>query len=302
VPELPDIEAYVHALEARVVDQELAGLRPASPFLLRTHDPPYREVIGRRVRGLRRMGKRIVFEMDGDLFMVVHLMVAGRFRWKEVGAKIPGKVGLAAFDFATGTLILTEASKKKRTSLHIVRGEEALLEHDPGGLEVLENELDAFRDAITRENHTLKRTLTDPRILSGIGNAYSDEILHRARLSPVKWTTRLTNEELARLFEATRDVLTLWKERLVREADEAFPEKVTAFREDLNVHGKYGQPCPACGSPVQRIKRASNEINYCASCQTGGKLLADRGLSRLLKGDWPKTVEELDEYKRNRGE
>jgi formamidopyrimidine-DNA glycosylase len=297
MPELPDIVLYIKALEARVVGQRLERIRLASPFLLRTVSPTVAEMAGKRVTGMRRMGKRIVFELEDDLFIVIHLMISGRLHWKAPGAKVAGKVGLAAFDFENGTLLLTEASSKKRAALYLARGERGLLEHMRGGLEVLDADLPAFSAALTRENHTLKRSLTDPRLFSGIGNAYSDEILHRARLSPVKLTQRMTEAEIAALYHAARESLEEWVERLEREADGKFPEKVTAFRDDMAVHGKYGKPCPVCGSPVQRIVYAENEANYCAPCQTGGKLLADRGLSRLLKSDWPKTIAELEERK-----
>ncbi len=293
MPELPDVVVYIESLERRMLGARLVGVRLNSPFLLRSVDPPLAEVHGKRVEGLRRLGKRIVFALEDDLFCVVHLMIAGRFRWQAAGAKIPGKLGLAAFDFDTGTLLLTEAGSKKRASLFVVRGDAALRDHDPGGLEVLECELPEFIAALTRERHTLKRALTDPRLFSGIGNAYS-EILHRARLSPFKLTTKLDDEETRRLYEATRAVLTEWVERLRQETGEAFPEKVTAFREEMAVHGRYRQPCPDCGAPVQRIVYTGNEANYCARCQTGGKLLADRALSRLLREDWPKTLEELE--------
>jgi len=302
MPELPDVVVYIEALERRILGQPLQRIRLASPFLLRSVDPPIGEAEGKKVLGLRRLGKRIVFELDGDLYLIFHLMVAGRFRWKSVGAKIPGKLGLAAFDFASGALLLTEAGAKKRASLHLVRGRKALQEHDPAGLEVLEADPASFREVLTRENHTLKRALTDPDLFSGIGNAYSDEILHRARLSPVKLTRQLDGEEVARLHQATQDTLHDWIERLRQEAGENFPEKVTAFREGMAVHGRYRKPCPDCGSPVQRIVHAENETNYCPRCQTGGKLLADRALSRLLKEDWPRTLEELEELKVSRAE
>ena len=293
MPELPDVTVYVEALTSRLAGQPLLKLRLASPFVLRTFEPPASELAGKRVLGVRRMGKRIVLALEDDLFVVIHLMIAGRFRWLPAGAKIPGKLGLAAFDFPNGTLLMTEAGSKKRASIHIVRGEEAVRAHDPGGLEVLEATLEQFRDILTRERHTLKRSLTDPHNFSGIGNAYSDEILHRARLSPVQMTTNLKPEEIERLFEATKRVLTEWTERLRAEAKEKFPEHVTAFREGMAVHGRFNQPCPDCGSPVQRIVYADNETNYCARCQTGEKLLADRSLSRLLNVDWPKSIDEL---------
>jgi formamidopyrimidine-DNA glycosylase len=297
VPELPDILAYLEALKPRVVGKRLEGVRVGSPFLLRSVSPPLSQAPGKRVLGLRRIGKRIVFDLEDDLFLVLHLMVAGRLHWKPRGAKLAGRMTLAALDFDSGTLLLTEASTKKRASLHLVAGERALGDFDRGGIEPLEADLPVFREALTRENHTVKRALTDPRLFSGIGNAYSDEILHRARLSPAKWTSRLTEEEIERLYRATRETLATWARRFVSEARKAFPEKVTAFREGMAVHGRYGKPCPDCGSPVQRIVYADNESNYCATCQTGGKLLADRALSQLLRGDWPKTLEELEERK-----
>ena len=295
MPELPDVEAYLTALAPRVLHQPLTGIRIASPFLLRSVDPAPREVSGRVVTALRRLGKRVVMALEGDLFVVIHLMIAGRLHWKDSPvAKIPGgKRGLAAFDFPTGTLLFTEEGTKKRAALHLVRGEDALAAHDPGGIDPLTADPAAFREALTRESHTVKRALTDPRFFSGIGNAYSDEILHRARLSPVKLTRQLGDDEIARLQAATRTTLADWVTRLRDEATRAFPEKVTAFRPDMAVHGRYGQPCPDCGSPVQRIVHADNEINYCARCQTGGRLLADRSLSRLLHQDWPKTLESL---------
>jgi formamidopyrimidine-DNA glycosylase len=298
MPELPDVVVYIEALERRVIGQTLQRIRLASPFLLRSVEPPLGEACGKKVLGLRRLGKRIVIELEGDLYLIIHLMIAGRFHWKPAGAKVPGKLGLAAFDFPAGTLILTEAGTKKRASLHLVRGEEALREHGRSGLEVLDADLASFHDALTRENHTLKRSLTDPRFFSGIGNAYSDEILHAAKLSPVKQTRQLNDEEAERLYHATKKTLRDWIEQLRQEAGENFPEKVTAFRKDMAVHGKYKQPCPVCGSPVQRIVYAENETNYCARCQTGGKLLADRALSRLLKQDWPRTLEEMEESKK----
>ena len=298
MPELPDVEAYLAALRPRIVGARLERVRLANPFILRSVDPSPAEVSGRAVTGLRRLGKRIVIALEDELFVLLHLMIAGRLHWRAAGAKTPGKIGLAAFDFSTGTLVLTEAGTKRRASLHLVRGEAALREHDPGGLEVLEADLPAFSAALHAESHTVKRVLTDPRVFSGIGNAYSDEILHAAQLSPVRLTPKITDDETARLFEATRRTLTEWRDRLSREAAEKFPEHVTAFREGMAVHGRFGQPCPACGAPVQRIVHAENEINYCARCQTGGRLLADRALSRLLKQDWPRTIEEMEERRR----
>jgi formamidopyrimidine-DNA glycosylase len=296
MPELPDVTVYIERLVPRVAGQLLQRVRLASPFVLRTFDPPISEASGRSVAGIRRVGKRIVFELKpGDLFLVVHLMIAGRFRWRPPRAKIPGKLGLAAFDFPNGTLILTEASSRKRAAIHLVRGRDALAEHDAGGIDVLDADLDAFRTALVRESHTLKRALTDPRLFSGIGNAYSDEILHRARLSPVRLTRQLSDEEVARLHRATQETLRDWIARLRAEAGEEFPEHVTAFRPGMAVHGRYREPCPACGAPVQRIVFAQNETNYCAKCQTDGVLLADRALSRLLKSDWPRSLEELEE-------
>ena len=297
MPELPDVILYIEALESRIVSQPLQRVRLASPFLVRSVDPPIGEAEGKKVLGLRRLGKRIVLVLEGELFLVFHLMIAGRLRWKSAGAKIPGKLGLAAFDFPSGTLLLTEASSRKRASLFLVRGEDALHEHDPGGIEVFEMDLATFRDLLTRENHTLKRALTDPRLFSGIGNAYSDEILHGARLSPIKLTQQLGDDEIAGLYDSTRRTLREWIERLRREMGEGFPEKVTAFRRGMAVHGRYRKPCPECGSPVQRIVYAENETNYCTRCQTGGRLMADRALSRLLKKDWPRTIEELEEMK-----
>ena len=295
MPELPDVTVYIESLAPRIVGQRLERVRLASPFLLRTVEPPLTELFGRRVHALRRLGKRIVIAFDGDLFLAIHLMIAGRLRWRPSGTKVPGKLGLAAFDFSSGTLLLTEASSRKRAALHVVRGEAALAALDPGGLEPLDADLPSFRAAVLRERHTLKRTLTDPRILSGIGNAYSDEILHAARLSPVKLTQQLSDEEMARLYAATRSTLLEFTARIRNEVGDDFPEKVTAFRDDMAVHGRYGQPCPVCGTPVQRIVHAENETNYCPTCQTGGKLLADRALSRLLRADWPRTLEELEE-------
>ena len=295
MPELPDIVVYIEALEQRILGQPLERIRIASPFLLRTAEPPVQAAEGKRVRQLRRIGKRIAIGLDGDVWLVLHLMIAGRLHWREPGAKLPGgRRGLAGFDFPNGTLILTEAGSKKRASLRLFQGEESLHSQDPGGLEVLECELDAFARTLTSANHTLKRSLTDPRMFSGIGNAYSDEILHRARLSPVKLTKNLDPASIQRLFDATRETLDLWVRKLRGEAGGGFPEKVTAFREGMAVHGRYGKPCPDCGALVQRIRYASNETNYCPPCQTGGKLLADRALSRLLKKDWPRTIEELE--------
>jgi formamidopyrimidine-DNA glycosylase len=303
VPELPDIEVYVDHLRRRLVATGsppaiLEGVRVASPFLVRSFDPPLAQAHGHRVAGVGRLGKRIVFDLDGDLHLVLHLMIAGRLRWRDRGAKVPGKIGLAAFDFSSGTLLLTEASTRKRASLYLVRGLDAVREHDPGGIEPLDADVPAFAEALRRENHTVKRSLTDPHLFSGIGNAYSDEILWRARMSPVRLTSALTDEEIARLREATQATLREWTARLARDTGDAFPEEVTAFREEMAVHGRYRKPCPACGSPVQRIAYADNEANYCARCQTGGKLLADRSLSRLMRGDWPKTLEELEARKR----
>ena len=293
MPELPDITVYIEALTTRVVGQPLERTRIAKPFLLRSVDPPISAANGMRVIGVRRMGKRIVLELEDDLFLVIHLMIAGRLRWVAAGAKVPGKLGLAAFDFPNGTLILTEAGSKRRASLWLVRGEQSLEQFARGGLEVLDADLAQFTERLLQENHTLKRSLTDPRLFSGIGNAYSDEILHRAKLSPVKHTKRLSEKEIARLFEATRTVLLEWTDRLRRESADDFPAKVTAFREEMAVHGKFGKPCSVCGTPVQRIRYADNETNYCPRCQTDGRLLADRALSRLLKQDWPKSIDEL---------
>ena len=295
MPELPDVTVYLEALEARILGARLLGLRLANPFVLRSVDPPPSEVAGREVIGLRRLGKRLVIELADGYFVLIHLMIAGRLHWKEAGARVPGKIGLAALDFSTGTVTLTEAGSKRRAAIHLVRGEAALAAHDPGGIELFEADPASFHAALTRESHTLKRSLTDPRILSGIGNAYSDEILHRARLSPVRMTRQLSEEETARLFEAARATLADWVGRLRRAAAGGFPEGVTAFRPDMAVHGRYGKPCPACGAPVQRIVHADNETNYCARCQTGGRVLADRALSRLLRQDWPRTLEEMEE-------
>jgi formamidopyrimidine-DNA glycosylase len=301
VPELPDVELYLHALDSRIVRHRLERIRLASPFLLRSVSPSVADVEGRRVLALHRLGKRIVWELEDELFVVIHPMIAGRFRWTpadEGRPAVPGKVGLAAFDFSSGTLIFTEASPRKRASLHLVRGVAALAEHDPGGIDVFSSTLEQFEARLRQENRTLKRALTDPRLFSGVGNAYSDEILHAAQLSPTQLTGNLEPEEVKRLFEQSRRVLDDWTQKLITETGENFPAKVTAFRPDMAVHGKFGKPCPRCGSPVQRISYAANECNYCAVCQTGGKLLADRGLSRLLGKDWPKSLEELEETKR----
>jgi formamidopyrimidine-DNA glycosylase len=298
MPELPDITAYLSALEARILGQKLEQVRLASFTLLRTAQPPLESVNGRGVRELRRIGKRIAFGLEGDFWLVLHLMIAGRLHWKPAGAKLAGRNALAAFDFATGSLVLTEAGSKRRASLYVFAGEEALRAVDPGGIDVMACDLVAFRAALTAENRTLKRALTDPRLVSGIGNAYSDEILHAAQLSPVTLTHRLNDEEWTRLFEATQATLQLWIERLRAETGDGFPEKVTAFRKEMAVHGKFGEPCPRCGEKIQRIRYADNETDYCARCQTGGKLLADRGLSRLLRQDWPRTLDELEALKR----
>ncbi len=300
MPELPDVQLYIHALEPRVVGETLEKVRLTSPFLLRSVDPPIDHAENRKILSLRRLGKRIVFELEGDLFLVFHLMIAGRFRWRPREARIPGKLGLAAFDLSSGTLVLTEAASMKRASLHLVRGAARLREHDPGGVEVLECGPEEFRRALQSENHTLKRSLTDPRLFSGIGNAYSDEILHRARLSPMKQTRHLDEAEIDSLYAAVREVLQDWCRRLREEAGDGFPEKVTAFRPGMAVHGRYREPCPDCGARVQRIRYAANECNYCAKCQTGGRLLADRSLSRLMKKDWPRTLEELEEIRTER--
>ena len=298
MPEYPDIIVYLERLQPHVKGHVLEDIRLASPFLLRTVDPPLANAEGKRVQDLRRLGKRIVLCLESELFLVLHLMIAGRLHWKERGAKLTRKVGLAAFDFPSGTLTLTEAGTKKRASLHLLRGEKALADLDPGGLEVLETDEATFRAALLRENHTLKRALTDPRLFSGIGNAYSDEILHQAGISPLAMTQRLSEEETTRLFQSVRQTLLEWADRLRREAGDGFPEKVTAFQEGMAVHGRFGKPCPVCGSAIQRIVYAENETNYCPRCQTGGKLLADRSLSRLLKNDWPRTIEELEETKK----
>jgi formamidopyrimidine-DNA glycosylase len=303
MPELPDITAYLSALEPRIVGQPLTHIRIASSFLLRTVQPRIEEIEGHTVTSLRRIGKRIAIEFDNGLWLVLHLMIAGRLHWRPIEAKLGGRNNLAAFDFPNGSLVLTEAGSKRRASLHLFPNQEALKDIDPGGLELFENDvfatnLEGFRTALTAENRTLKRALTDPRILSGIGNAYSDEILHAARLSPIQLTHKLTGEQWQRLFTATRETLQLWIDRLNTEAAQAFPEKVTAFRKDMAVHGRFGQPCPTCGQPIQRIRYADNETNYCANCQTGGKVLADRSLSRLLGADWPRTLDELEALKK----
>jgi formamidopyrimidine-DNA glycosylase len=294
MPELPDVELYLQALDSRVSGQRLDRLRLGNPFVVRSMDPPPSALEGRTVAALRRLGKRLVFAFDDDLFLVLHLMIAGRLRWRERAAAIPGKVGMAAFDFPEGTLLLTEAGARRQASIHIVRGADALHGHDPGGLEVFGASLMAFAERLRRENHTLKRAMTDPRIFSGIGNAYSDEILHAARMSPLKLTAALTDEEVETLYHTTRDTLRAWVDRLRQETGDRFPDKVTAFRPDMAVHGKYGKPCPVCGSSIQRIVYARNEANYCSRCQTGGRLLSDRALSRLLRDDWPKTLDELE--------
>jgi formamidopyrimidine-DNA glycosylase len=294
MPELPDIAAYITALEARIVGQPIERVRLTSPFLLRTVEPPLADVQGRVVRGLRRIGKRIAIGVEGDLWLVLHLMIAGRLHWRPRDAKLGGRRNLAAFDFPNGSLVLTEAATKQRASLHVVRGAERLRLFDAGGIEVFENDLKAFREALTAENRTLKRALTDPSMVSGIGNAYSDEILHAAQLSPLTLTQKLKPEEWERLFAASRSTLQLWIDRLRAVAEASFPEKVTAFRKDMAAHGRFGEPCPRCGEKIQRIRYADKETNYCARCQTGGKVLADRGLSRLLGADWPRTLEELE--------
>jgi formamidopyrimidine-DNA glycosylase len=298
MPELPDIAAYISALQSRIVAQPIQHTRLASPFLLRTVQPSITDVEGRMVRELRRIGKRIAIGVEGDLWLVLHLMIAGRLHWRPPGAKLAGRQSLAAFDFPHGSLVLTEAGTKHRASLYLLVGEEALRSVDPGGIEIFGSNLSSFREALTSENRTLKRALTDPRIVSGIGNAYSDEILHAARLSPIALTQKLKADEWERLFAATRETLTLWINRLRAEAETGFPEKVTAFRKEMAVHGRYGESCPRCGEKIQRIRYADNETNYCARCQTGGKVLADRSLSRLLRSDWPRTLDELEALKR----
>jgi formamidopyrimidine-DNA glycosylase len=298
MPELPDISAYITALEPRILNQPLEKVRLASAFLLRTVEPPISSAEGRAVRALRRIGKRIAIGVEGDVWLVLHLMIAGRLHWKAPHAKLAGRNALASFDFPSGSLVLTEAGSKRRASRHLFRGELALHSIDPGGVEIFSTNLDGFRTALTLENRTLKRALTDPRLISGVGNAYSDEILHAAQLSPVTLTHKLRPDEWERLFSATRSTLTLWIDRLRLEAEKSFPEKVTAFRPEFAVHGRYSQPCPRCGEKVQRIRYADNETNYCARCQTGGKVLADRSLSRLLGSDWPRTLDELEALKR----
>ena len=295
MPELPDVVVYLERLETRILGETLEGIRLVSPFLLRSVNPSIHWAFGRRVTELRRLGKRIVIGLEPDTFLVLHLMIAGRLHWKNRGAKLPGKIGLAAFDFTSGSLTLTEAGTKRRASLFLILGRENLNAHDPGGLEVLDAKESDFRAVLLKENHTLKRALTDPHLFSGIGNAYSDEILHRARLSPLALTQRLKEEEIARLFTATQSTLQDWLKRLRRDAGDGFPEKVTAFRDGMATHGRFGQPCPVCGTTIQRIVYAENETNYCPTCQTSGKLLADRSLSRLLKDDWPGTVQEWEE-------
>ncbi|MGC2618298.1 MAG: DNA-formamidopyrimidine glycosylase family protein [Acidobacteriaceae bacterium] len=298
MPELPDISAYIAALKARILDQTLEQVRLASAFLLRTAQPPLSAAEGRTVRELRRIGKRIAFGLDGDLWLVLHLMIAGRLHWRAHGAKLAGRNALAAFDFPSGSLVLTEAGSKRRASLYVFQGESALDAIDPGGIDVMTCDLAAFRAALSAENHSLKRALTDPRLVSGIGNAYSDEILHAAQLSPVTLTHRLSDTEWEHLFNATRSTLQVWIDRLSQETGAGFPEKVTAFRPEMAAHGRFGQPCPRCGEKIQRIRYADNETDYCPRCQTGGKLLADRGLSRLLGKDWPRTLDELELLKR----
>ncbi len=298
MPELPDIAAYISALEPHIMGQPIERVRLASPFLLRTVQPPITNVEGRTVRDLRRIGKRVAIGVEGDLWLVLHLMIAGRLHWRSPGAILSGRQNLAAFDFPNGSLVLTEAGTKRRASLHVLIGEEGLRSVDPGGIEIFASDLASFRAALTVENRTLKRALTDPRIVSGIGNAYSDEILHAAQLSPIALTHKLQPQEWERLLAATRHTLGLWIDRLRAEAEVGFPEKVTAFRKDMAVHGRYGKPCPRCGEKIQRIRYADNETNYCARCQTGGRALADRGLSRLFRSDWPRTLEELEALKR----
>jgi formamidopyrimidine-DNA glycosylase len=293
MPELPDIVAYMEALDRKIGGQVITDVRVKSPFVVRSFDPPITAAVGHRVTGFRRLGKRIAIGLEGDLFIVIHLMIAGRFLWKAAGAPLTNRISLAAFDFESGSLILTEAGTQKRASIHLVRGDDGLREFDRGGLEVLDASIEDFTERLRAENHTLKRSLTDPRLFSGIGNAYSDEILHRARLSPVQLTKKISDADIATLFAATKEVLVEWTNRFRDQYKDGFPEKVTAFRPEMAVHGKFGEPCPVCGTPVQRIRYASNETNYCARCQTGGRLLADRALSRLLRQDWPKSIDDL---------
>ena len=294
MPELPDIVNYIEHLATHILGKPIVAVEISNPFVLRSVTPPIASVVGRKVVDLRRMGKRVVLGVEEDLFIVIHLMIAGRLRWRPPGKRLPGKLTLAAFSFSDGTLFLSEAGSTRRASVYVVSGEDALSQFDRGGLEVLDADLRAFSERLRSENHTLKRSLTDPRLFSGIGNSYSDEILHRARLSPLALTSRLSGEEIERLFDATRSTLLEWTARLRKETGDEFPEKVTAFREGMAVHGRFGQPCPVCGTPVQRIRYKSNETNYCARCQTGGRLLADRGLSRLLKQDWPRSIDEVE--------
>ena len=294
MPELPDVTVYIEHLAARILGKLIEAVEIANPFVLRSVTPPIASVVGQKVADLRRMGKRVVIGVEGDLFIVIHLMIAGRLRWRPPGKRVPGKLALAAFSFSNGTLFLTEAGSTRRASVYVVSGEDALTQFDRGGLEVLDTDLAAFSERLRSENHTLKRSLTDPRLFSGIGNSYSDEILHRARLSPLALSSKLSGEEISRLFDATRSILLEWTARLREETGDEFPEKVTAFREGMAVHGRFGKPCPVCGTPVQRIRYKSNETNYCARCQTGGRLLADRGLSRLLKKDWPRSIDEVE--------
>ena len=296
MPELPDVVVYIEALEARVLNHTLENIRIASPVVLRSVDPAPSVLLGKKVQSLRRLGKQIVFVFDGEHFLVIHLMIAGRLQWREPHASLPGKIGLVAFDFDSGTLILTEAGSKKRASLHVVRGEKALKTFNRQALEVMDSSLEDFDSTLRRENHTLKRSLTDPRLFSGIGNAFSDEILHHARLSPMKQTSRMSDEEVRRLWGSTRSVLAEWVDRLRTQTRSEFPSKVTAFRPEMAVHGRFGKPCPRCGAPVQRIVYAENECNYCAPCQTEGRLLADRAISRLLKEDWPRSLEEMEKH------
>jgi len=300
MPELPDLTVYLEHLERCILGQELERIRIAHPFLLRSVEPAPSEAEGRSVTGLRRLGKRLVIALEGDIFLVLHLMIAGRLRWKPPGAKVPGRVGLAAFDFPDGVLVLTEAGTRRRASLHLVRGEAALAAHDPGGLEVMQAGEPAFAKRLRASSHTIKRALTDPRVFSGIGNAYSDEILHRARLSPFKRAGNINDEESGRLFRAVRETLSEWTERLRKQTGDRFPEKVTAFHAEMSVHGRFGQPCPVCGAPVQRVMKGENGFNYCPKCQTGGKILADRALSRLLREDWPDTLEALERLEEKR--